>query len=156
MTADDDLRAIALNGIELCRRDRWAEGLEQLARVTRSQASAADLPSQFYAYLGFGIAHRQRRVREGLQLCEHAVRLEFYEPENYVQLARTAMLAGRRRRAVTALRQGLAIDPSHRELREVLIEIGRRRRPVLPFLSRSNPVNRLLGRIRHGLFGPLG
>jgi hypothetical protein len=44
---------------------------------------------------------------------------------------------------------GLKVEPDHGQLLELQHELGLRKRPVLSFLSRSNPINSLLGRIRH-------
>ena len=85
-----------------------------------------------------------------MRLCRHAIALEFYQPENYVNLARTCMLSDRYRRdAFEAVREGLEVDSDHPELLELHRELGKRRRPVIPFLSRGNILNRLGGWFRH-------
>lgn len=148
-----DPNDLAWQGIALCRQGRWRQGLEILRRVAANDDRQGDLPGLFYSYLGFGIARFDRRVREGLQLCEAAVKKEFYQPENYLNLARTELLAGQREAAVEAIAAGRRIDPDHGGLAALQEELGNRRPPVLPFLSRRNPLNRLLGRLRHDLRG---
>jgi hypothetical protein len=140
---------LAWQGIDLCRQGDWRQGLDLLRRVADAKDPGIELPGLFYSYLGFGVARFDRRVREGLTLCEHAVKREFYQPENYLNLARTHLLAGNRRKAMSAVLAGRRIDRAHRGLAELHRELGLRRRPVLPFLSRTNPLNRLLGRMRH-------
>jgi tetratricopeptide (TPR) repeat protein len=135
--------------IEACRRDKWAEGLPALARIAEETHGQAKLPSLVYSYLGYGIALRQQRYEDGIKLCQHAVRIAFYEPDGYLNLARTLFLAGKRRAAVRALEQGLGLVPDHEGLLAFRTEIGHRRTPVFKFLSRKNPINSLLGRIRH-------
>ena len=49
---------------------------------------------------------------------------------------------------MNAIAQGLALDPRNSALRSLQSEIGVRKRPVLGFLSRNNPVNRTLGKLR--------
>ena len=127
-------------------------GLAFLGQIAESERSSA-LPGLFYSFLGYGIALRQRRVQEGLKLCQHSVKIQFYEPENYVNLARTYLLAGDRPAAVRAVLGGLKVDRQHRELLRLHRELGIRAQPVLPFLSRSNPLNQLLGRLRHAWRG---
>lgn len=139
----------AWRGIDLCRQGDWRQGMDVLRRVADAKDSAVEMPGLFYSYLGFGIARFDRRVREGVTLCEHAVKREFYQPENYLNLARTYMLAGQRRKAIDTVLAGRRIDRAHRGLAALHRELGLRRRPVLPFLSRNNPINRLLGRMRH-------
>ena len=135
--------------IAACRRGKWNEGLPLLAKIAEEEQRSGKLPAIVYSYLGYGIALRQQRFSDGLRLCQHAVRLEFYQPEAYLNLAKTQLLAGNRRGAIRALEDGLDIDPSHGGLLELQQDVGHRRRPVLPFLSRTNPINSFLGRVRH-------
>jgi tetratricopeptide (TPR) repeat protein len=138
------------DAIERCRRGGWREGLPALARIAEQEARPGSLPALVYSYLGYGIALRQQRISEGLKLCQHAVKMEFYQAENYLNLARTLLLAGQRRPAVRAVADGLKVEPDNEQLLELQQhELGLRQRPVLSFLSRSNPINSLLGRIRH-------
>jgi monoamine oxidase len=88
-------------------------------------------------------------VPEGLKLCQHSVKVEFYQAENYLNLARTCLLAKDRKGAIRAVRGGLKIDPHHEALLALYQELGIRSEPVLPFLDRRNPLNQILGQIRH-------
>jgi hypothetical protein len=135
-------------GIECCRRGDWSEGLHHLGRIAEG-ASAAELPGLFYSYLGYGVALREQRIQEGLKLCRHSVQVEFYEAENYLNLARTCLLARDRKGAIKAVRAGLKLDRGNQELLRLHKELGIRKLPVLPFLDRSNPLNQFLGRLRH-------
>jgi predicted Zn-dependent protease len=137
------------DAIERCRRGGWREGLPALARIAEQETRPGALPALVYSYLGYGIALRQQRLSEGLKLCQHAVKMEFYQAENFLNLARTLVLGGHRRAAVRALADGLKIEPDNEQLLELQHEMGLRKRPVLSFLSRSNPINSLLGRLRH-------
>ncbi|MEM9557782.1 MAG: hypothetical protein AAGC60_26230 [Acidobacteriota bacterium] len=144
----EHLEALYLRGLERCRKGQWQEGLVDLSHVASQQGR--DAPSLCYSYLGYGIARYRRQVAKGLRLCRYAVKQEFYQPENYVNLARVCLLSDENRRmAWEAVRDGLKIDPEHHELLELQQRIGYRRPPVLPFMSRRNPLNRLLGWMRH-------
>lgn len=149
-TSEPDLANILRRGVELCRGGDWDRGLAYLGRIAEADR-ASGLPGIFYSYLGYGIASRQKRVQEGLKLCRHAVKVQFYEPENYVNLTRTLLLAGAAERpaAVRAVLDGLKVDRNNEELLTLHRELGIRQLPVLPFLSRSNPLNQLLGKVRH-------
>lgn len=147
--------ADALNqGIECCRKGNWAEGVRHLAWVAEREEAVSGLPGLFYSYLGYGIALREQRIQEGLKLCRHAIKLEFYQTENYLNLARTCLLAQDRAGAVKAVREGLKID-SRPELLALQAELGVRGSPVLRFLSRTHFLNQFLGRIRHAFHTPL-
>lgn len=148
----DEIASALHRGIDCCRRGDWDQGLLYLGRVAES-SDRSSLPGLFYSYLGYGIARCQNRIEEGLKLCEHSVKLEFYQPENYLNLARTRLLGKDRSGAVHAIRRGLKIDSQHLELLALYRELGMREAPVLPFLHRSNPLNQMLGRIRHALRG---
>jgi Flp pilus assembly protein TadD len=141
--ADDEGR-----GIALCRGGDWDRGLDVLGRLASGEGR---LSSQGYSDLGYGMAHRHKQVREGLRLCNHAVKLEFYQPDNLFNLARTQLLAGDRRGATASMRRGLAIDRDHVGLNALAEQLGPRRQPVLRFLTRGNPLNILLGRLRHAI-----
>ncbi len=140
-------------GVEACRRGEWQQGLANLAEVSRNDTFRDELPGVFYSYFGYGMARFEGRKREGLELCRHAVKLEFYRGENYYNLARTYLLFDNRGAAVRALREGLAVDPKDPRLRKLYKELGVRRRQIVGFLPRSHPVNRFLGRVRHWLGG---
>lgn len=149
--AGEDVQEILNRGIEACRRGDWKEGLRHLGRV--SESGESNLPGLFYSYLGYGIALVDRRIRDGVKLARHGVKIGYHDPENHLNLARTCLLANDRRGAVKALRDGLKIDPQNAEMRKIRKDLGLRSSPVLPFLDRSNPLNVFLGRVRHSLRG---
>ena len=148
-TAQTDLQSAALHGISLCRKGSWKEGMDTLGRIAEADRQGTELPGLFYSYLGYGIARYQRKTREGIALCQHAIKVEFYEPENYLNLARVHLLRHNRGKAVDAIQRALKLSPRHPEVLKVIKEIGYRRRPVIPFLSRNNPLNVWLGKMRY-------
>jgi len=139
----------AVRGIDKCRRGEWAEGLGLLAEAVSSPLRGS-IPGLTYSYLGYGIAHREGRLQEGLTLCRHALKLEIFEPDNYVNLARTQLLARDRAAAVRTVREGLRVDRLNEDLLALKATLGVRRGPMLKFLPRKHPLNRALGRLRHG------
>ena len=138
--------------IDECRKGNWDQGLPYLGLLADS-ADRSSLPGLFYSYLGYGIALRQQRVDEGLKLCKHAIKIEFFQAENYWNLARLHLLKKDRKNAVRAVRDGLKVDPNSAELLVLQKELGMRKLPVLSFLSRNHPLNRILGSIRHKFSG---
>lgn len=86
-----------------------------------------------------------------VELCKTALSMRRNEPQLYVNLAEVYVSAGRRDRAVETLDTAVkycGTDPSIRRMRG---KLGKRRSPVLPFLERSNLVNRRLGELRQRL-----
>lgn len=141
-------RAVAEAAIEICRAGDWSRGMTILADLVKDRGVSDQIPGVAYSFLGYGIARYQKQVKEGLRLCQHAVKTSFYSPECHLNLARVQILAKNRKGAVHAIAQGLALDPRHAALRALHAEIGVRKRPVVGFLSRDNPVNRTLGKLR--------
>lgn len=150
-TATDDPTRAARKGIELCRKGDWRRGFSLLVAAAESEQGTTGLPGLFYSYLGYGMARYRNRVRDGLALCEHAIKIEFYQPESYLNLARTRLLMHDRTGAIQALDRGLKIDPGYGPLLELRDQMGVRRPAVVPFLSRGNPLNHSLGWLRSRL-----
>ena len=152
----DEMRSHVEDGIRLCRTGDWNKGLPVLAAAIENRGVAEQVPGIAYSYLGYGVARFQGKLREGLQLCEHAIKLQYYEADNHWNLARVHVLAADRKHAVLALERALKLDPDHEGLKALQKEIGMRRPPVLKWLGRDHPVNRWLGRMRHNLNKPEG
>jgi Tfp pilus assembly protein PilF len=86
---------------------------------------------------------------ESLPMCEAAAR-EARRPELLYHLGSVHLLQENRRKAVQVLHEALTIDPRYAPILELLDSIGRRRPPVIPFLSRDNALNVRLGRLLRG------
>ncbi|MCM2269438.1 MAG: hypothetical protein NDJ75_05010 [Thermoanaerobaculia bacterium] len=149
----EEMQGYVRDGLRLCREGEWRKGLPVLAGVIEQRGPYDKVPGIVYSYLGYGVAKFQNKTTEGLRLCEHAIKIEFYEADNHWNLARVSVLAGHRRNAVNAINGGLRLDPDHDGLLKLKQEIGLRRQPILGFLGRDNFLNVLLGRIRHAIAG---
>ena len=150
-TGESGIFKVVDDGLRLCRAGDWKRGLPALAAAVENRGPGDRTPGLVYSFLGYGTARYQNRGRDGLKLCEHAIKVQYYEADNHWNLARVQLLLGERRQAVATIARGLKLDPDHKELLEMSREIGNRRRPVLGFLDRDNPVNILLGRLRQSL-----
>lgn len=85
----------------------------------------------------------------GVLYCDQALRVAGPDPELHLNQARAHLALGQRDRAVKAIIRGLLAAPGHPALVAAQQAMGWRRKPVVPFLDRSNPLNRWLGRLRH-------
>ena len=139
------------SGIDHCRAGRWDKGVEYLSYVAAREPRGLEEAGLFLSYLGCAVARIRGRADEGLALCEQAVKVEFYQPENWANLAEVLILSGRRAEAMNAIQQGMDIDSRYRRLRAIHRRLGRRRQPIIRCLSRSNPLNHLLGKVRSQL-----
>ena len=109
---------------------------------------------KYLSYYGLLLSFASTHQREALGFCREAASREFYNPEILWNLGRVAFFQGDRRAAFKAFRRGLEIDGAHQGLRFHMRRLGIRCRPLLPFLSRTNPVNRWAGHLRANLHRP--
>jgi tetratricopeptide (TPR) repeat protein len=104
--------------------------------------------ARYLSQYGLCLATMGQNRHQGVRFCREAVTLERYNPDVHCNLGKVLMVAGRRKDAYTALVRGLKIQSDHRGIITTLKEMGLRRRPPIPFLARSNPLNVYLGRLR--------
>ena len=144
-----DLQTYADEGLSLCRAGDWTKGLPVLAALLEKKSASDQVPGIVYSFFGYGVARYQGNTREGIKLCEHALKIQYYEADNHWNLARIQAFSGDRLAAFQTISRGLKLDPGHEGLIGSQKEIGVRRKPMLGFLSRDNPLNIWLGRLRH-------
>jgi hypothetical protein len=135
-------------GLFHCIRGEWHQGLAYLEQA-RKEKQEASLPSIYFSYLGHAMARCCRSYESGLALCEHALELEFFRPENHLNLASILALKHDRAGAYRAMKEGLRLSPRHRGLLALELRLGRRQPAVIGFLGRDHGLNRWLGRMRH-------
>jgi tetratricopeptide (TPR) repeat protein len=155
---DDPLDFVRL-GIAAARSDDFQRGLIFLAeahKLLSLEATRDKLPPSAYSYYGLCLALHKGRIKEAAEFCQIALDQEFYNAENYANLARVWIAGRSRRKAVDALDRGLAVDPRNQVLARLRTSLGVRNKPVLPFLHRDNPLNVTLGRVRSSLDGGKG
>lgn len=125
-----------------------------LLHVQRALEIAPQNP--FYlSYMGLLKALAENKFGEAETLCREAVRIKRNHPQPYLNLAEVYLQAGRPKDALETLEKGLVSAGLDVRIRRALQNIGLRREPVLPSLARSNPLNKLLGKFRHRVLGPL-
>ncbi|MDA8173463.1 MAG: hypothetical protein M0018_02600 [Nitrospiraceae bacterium] len=124
-----------------------------------AESAAAIFPGNVMltSYRGFLLARVRRQFKEGLNECLSAISglhdkvpfgAEFFYPILYLNLGRVYLDAGDKARAFAAFTNGLATDPGNKEIAWEIKKLGARRQPVFTFLQRSNPLNRLAGKLR--------
>lgn len=106
------------------------------------------------SYYGWLKAVVEKKYDEGIKICQMA--LEKLDPvvrhgkeslyaTFYLNLGRAYLAGGQREPAIEAFNDGLKIDKSNHDLLWEFKKLGTRRKPVITFLSRSNPINKYLG-----------
>jgi tetratricopeptide (TPR) repeat protein len=124
-----------------------ALALFEAAIEIEKRAGAARPQPRYLSYYGLSLALQANRPRDGLSFCREAASVEFFNPDVFWNLGRVFLAMDRRKDAYEAIRKGLLLQPGHAGLRNELERMGRRRPPAIPFLSRDNPLNVLLGRL---------
>jgi tetratricopeptide (TPR) repeat protein len=136
--------------IELTREEQYREALElfekNLAAVDGGSVQQKRLAAYAFSFYGVCMAKVQRRYGQAVQCCQISLKHNFLDPEHHHNLALVYLERGDRARAVETLNAGLRLDSRNRRIHRVFDEIGRRRPPVIPFLSRNNLLNIWLGK----------
>jgi len=100
----------------------------------------------WYSYLGYCVAKERGQVSRGTELCMISLEHDPNNPEHYLNLGKIHLLSGNRLEALRILRDGMGRG-GDAELIVILNEFGKRKSRIIPFLSRSNPLNKFLGLI---------
>lgn len=110
------------------------------------------------SYYGYLQSLVDRKYQSALAACKRALALfeaadkssaRILYPILYLNLGRTCIAAGKKKEAIVAFTKGLSHDKSHPELKKEMRLLGTRKNPPVPFLSRSNPVNKYIGKMLH-------
>lgn len=149
-SSEHPLHESVLEAVRLTRDDRFEEALEQfestLPKLTGGDLSDKRVAAGAFSYYGVCVAMVRRRYAEAVEYCNVSLRSNSLDPEHKANLALVYLERNDRAKAVEILSSGLRLDPSNRSLNLVLDQIGRRGKPPIPFLSRSNPLNVWLGK----------
>jgi tetratricopeptide (TPR) repeat protein len=127
-------------------------GLEALALFEAAleverRLGARTPQARYLSFYGLSLALSGGQPREGADLCRQAMALEFFNADLCLNYGRALLANSRRKEAYSAFLKGLKVQKSHQAILQELGRMGWRRRPVLPFLARHNPLNVALGRM---------
>jgi tetratricopeptide (TPR) repeat protein len=138
-------------GLTAVARGRYLEALalfETSMELTRRGGDSP--PVKCLSYYALCDARASTRLQEAHDLCAAAVHAEPSDPDHHLNLGRVHLRMGDREQAFESFVRGLRVDRRHRGLIHAVGTIGFRRRPVLAFLGRRHPLNRMLGQLRAG------
>ncbi|MFZ2199034.1 MAG: tetratricopeptide repeat protein [Thermodesulfovibrionales bacterium] len=103
---------------------------------------------ELLSYLSYCIATERGQIYEALKLCNNALSQETDNPVHYLNLGRIYLHAGKKEEALLILRKGLSFG-DNQAIRSILEKIGTRGKPVFPFISRNNFLNKYVGILLH-------
>jgi hypothetical protein len=132
-------------GLEAAAKRRWPEALAAFGK----SALAGGGPTAV-SWLGYCIARERGQLAKGIALCRTALKEEPRNPLHHLLLGRILLLAGDKQGAIDSFLRGMECGGSP-ELRADLAALGVRKPPVIRWLKRRNPINRVLGRLRSRL-----
>ena len=136
-------------GVEAAKAGQYERGLIFLAEAYRHLSHDRHrLSGPLLTSYGLCLALHRGRIKEAAEFCWLGVERDRYNPDAYHNMARVWIAGRSRRKALDAIEKGLAVEPRHGALLRLQAEIGVRKRPVIPFLHRDNPLNVSLGRAR--------
>ena len=142
---DARVETLFREGSALLERGLAADALELLHDAHAAAPENARIRSSY----GLCLAVVERRFDRGIELCRSAAKQEFFNPEQYLNLAKLHLAFGFKAEAIRYLQRGRMIDPADLRIAEAFVALGRRNPPVLRFLPRRHLVNRWLGAARH-------
>jgi tetratricopeptide (TPR) repeat protein len=131
-------------GRELLERGEAEAAVQCLRRIFDEDPAHAQVRS----YYGLAIGLARGRYHEALDLCQSAVKQEFFNPDLYVNVARLHLAFGFKAEGLRYLRRARMIDPASPSIAALFAELGSRSEPVLRFLPRRHLLNRWLGTAR--------
>jgi tetratricopeptide (TPR) repeat protein len=108
------------------------------------------------SYFGCLQAIVDKKYRSGVETCKRAILLlkkqqtfseEVLYPVFYLNLGRAYVAAGKKKDAIDSFKKGLRYDNGNSDLKKELQRLGVRKQPPVPFLDRSNPINKYIGMI---------
>ena len=106
------------------------------------------------SYYGCLEAVANKNYRDGIETCLMALKSlkkgvpfgqEFSCPVLYLNLGRAYLAAGKKEEALGSFNKGIQSDRGNKDLMWEIKKFGTRKKPAVPFLSRSNPINKYIG-----------
>lgn len=131
-------------GMAATERGDYEAGVKLLEHVYRV-IQPSQFPKGLSSY-GLCLAKAGGKNRAGAELCEQALKFQFYEGLHWANLVRVYIAAKNRRKAVEVLESGLKKMRNDPALLRVREEIRYRKTPYFRFLRRTHPLNRLYSR----------
>jgi len=147
------MREKVQEAVSWTRSERFEDAIVIFEKYLPTLSGDGDLQDKRFAaaafsYYGLCVAMVKRRYAEAIKYCNISVKANFMDPEHRVNLALVYLERDDRKNAVRNLEAGLRLQPSNTRIQKIFSEIGRRKPVTFSFLSRRNPLNVWLGRLR--------
>ena len=151
MNLATDCEKVIAEALELLSNDRHGDALVRFRQVLHNLPQNANNYNRVRSYYGLTLVFLGHND-DGLETCREAANTEFNDSLVFYNFAQAALISKRRALALKAISMGRVVEPSDTKLEKLRRSMGIRKPPVLKFLSRDNPVNKLLGKVRQQHF----
>lgn len=125
-------------------RNRFRDALHHL----REALDISPYNPQYLSLYGYCLAKERKTYDTAIDLCKRALRLKPSDPDIIVNLGRVLRLSGDNSTAHSTFLKAWEKKKGHSGAATELSRMGIRRRPVIPFLPRSQWCNKYLGIMR--------
>lgn len=147
------MREKVQEAISWTRSERFEDAIVVFEKYLPKLFSDGDIQDKRFAatafsYYGLCVAMVKHKYAEALKYCNVSVKANFMDPEHRINLAMVYLERNDRKNAVRNLEAGLRLQPSSKRIQKIFYDIGQRKPVTFSFLSRNNPINVWLGRLR--------
>jgi tetratricopeptide (TPR) repeat protein len=148
------MREKVQEAISWTRSERFEDAIVVFEKYLPKLFSDGDIQDKRFAatafsYYGLCVAMVKHKYAEALKYCNVSVKANFMDPEHRINLAMVYLERNDRKNAVRNLEAGLRLQPSSNRIQKIFADIGQRKPVAFSFLSRNNPINVWLGRLRN-------
>jgi tetratricopeptide (TPR) repeat protein len=149
MKSDPEAPLADLEGAELFKLGTEALNAKDYAAAHRFLLAALeqDRSPDHLSQYALALALHAGDIQTSIALCQEAVKMDPKNPEHFLRLGTIHLVGGRKKEAIRIFRLGLRVGKNPTIVRW-LQQLGDRKKPIIPFLSRTNPLNKYLGKIR--------
>jgi len=139
---ENKAESICQQGIELCETENWPAAHKLFQQAYAMYPTSPKINS----WLGLTTALVENKVAAGLQMCKKAVDSDVPDALFYRNMGKVYLFKKDKRSAIGVFAKGLQIDKGNKYILKEWKVLGFRRKPVIPFLSRDNKLNIILGK----------
>ena len=134
-------------GQEELRLQNYTQALDHFSfLVALSKPSDQHFP-KYQSYLG--LCQVLLGENEGISLCRESAKSIPDSVSIKCNLALAELQLNKRNNAISALESGIKLDPKNKHLKKLHSRLDTRRKPFLPFVSRDNFINIVVGKISY-------
>jgi hypothetical protein len=134
-----DVEGLLKTGLEALEQGDTLSALSYFEKAIKIERSPV-----ICSYYAFCIAKERGQVSNAILLCKEAIQKEPGKSLHYLNLGKIYLINNNKEEAIKTFRDGLDYEANPLIVDE-LNKLGPRKPPLIPFLKRSDPINRYLG-----------